>query len=304
MAKTGNFAYFSAFFDDLWSFRWSRQIKSSSSQPIFKQNIYMVLSQTRENRNLILEYAERILCRQAGLDNGQQVGKDLYAEDLSFQQSVDTLVKRLVNHIEFDLKDYFDVEEEWSIFNLPLIDFLKHSPYRCISMHLTRLLLTIEIESMEHLRYRPAQDYLALLCGKEGSLILEAFERISGHVKEGYRRQLTYDEIIIHDELCGTVPDHFDPQALMAAQKVFEVFARNARISRNYYLPGTSWNQQPEPFRNEFSCAMSACSEIIVEIGKKYFPDGRLEEGALSYNYLIAHAEDAIMGNWSEEGTV
>lgn len=271
-----------------------------------------------EEKDLILDYVDKRLYNFCNARDDNFQPDCPYSLDSDFREKVDYIYNRLSRLEDPSCKEDLGLDE-WIGFDMPkLEDLLMDTPYSYICMFITYGLLNDQIFIMQRLRYRPAQDYLLLLyCDEKHDrfigypadsniepdlyirIVLQALNKIDKHMEEGREKKFYLDYVIIHDELCGTVMDHFDPQMLNIAKEVFDV------IDQNSYLDKSNMEDEDghltKEFQAEFDRLLNICSEKFVEIGKKYFPDGRLEEGELTYNYLMGHAEEAIWGNWKEE---
>lgn len=278
----------------------------------------MNLLELIEQKDLILDYVDKRLYNLCNAHRSYFPKNSLYHQDPDFRAKVDSMY-RLFTGVDIPKNKTELGLDEWVGFdNSKVESILTQSPHRYICMFIAFSLLDDKVFEMEHLRYRPAQDYLLLLsCGKSRKkkigyppdyaiepdryirTVIQAFNKIDDHMDEGREKNLYLDLVIIHDELCGTVMDHFDIETLSIAKEIFDFIDQNSSTDLIKTL-----DAKGRPTQDYFIThmrMMKCFSEKFVEIGKKYFSDGRLEEGELAYNYLMAHAEEAIWGNWREE---
>lgn len=236
-------------------------------------------------------------------------------------RAIDKFCQSLWDLQEFDQEYYLGFSGEFSIENTGLVTWLSTTQYKRVAMFVSYIMKKEATEMLERLRYRPAQDYLAELWSEKSKkalfrphhetmpaeeyieTILNALTQVKEHIEDGHRIGLRYlDEIILHDELYGGMMDCFIPETMAIAHEIFVFISENAIVEKSEYnFEALSWFEQPESLRQEFDRVHELCAEKFREIGKKYYPDGRLNEGSLAFSYLMAHAEDAMWGNWREE---
>lgn len=280
----------------------------------------MNLLESIEQKDLILDYVDKRLYNLCNAQEDHFPHNSPYYSDPDFRDRVNTIYKYLSYMEEPEYIKALGIDK-WFDYDKSKIEvILTNSPHRYLSMYITYYLWNEKVTQMRQLGYLPAQDYLFLLIwDKEQNLpiaypypcpagpdeyvriVLQAFNRIDYHLQEGREKGLSLDLVILHDELCGTILDHFDPQILSIAKEFLDFINLNTDIDRSNRVDEKG--ELNEDFKAECLRLMDLCSVKITEIGKKYFPDGRLEEGELSYNYLLAHAEGVIVygNNWREE---
>ncbi len=218
----------------------------------------------------------------------------------SLIKDVAGLCHDLSQHFEFDLKVYFGVRNNWWITNKRLVEWLSTTQYKQIAVHTSYIMKKIAINEYEDMHYQPAQDALASLFSRElmssvrmpgkpqekpelyVKAIIDEMLRIERHWKQGRRRKLEPEVVILHDEMYGLVPLQFDAGVLKAAQELFEY------MDKEVYNRGVT-----EEVVNGFG-------EKVKEIRHKHFAKGWIADYSLEIGYLMAHAELCAQGYWQK----
>lgn len=229
----------------------------------------------------------------------------------------------LVLHFTFDLKEAFGVKNKLWISNKQLVEWLSTTEYEHIAMHMAYILKKYATNVYANTYYQPAQDELAELFSSEhGELIrepdmtdmpprdyaktiLDELLRIERHWQRGRRLGLDPELVILHDEIYGVVPHHFDKGVLKAAQVLYDYMDKELRgklVLEDYDENATSWDEQPESVKRITADVLNRFVAKVREVRAEYLAEGWIADYSLEINYLMAHAERCGDGVWREEG--
>jgi len=223
---------------------------------------------------------------------------------------------------QFDLKMVLGIRNKWRVSNKKLVEWLTTTEYQHMAMCVAYIMKKHAIDVYEDAYYFPAQDDLArLLSGRLGQIIesphaseippreyvqiiLDELLRINRHWKRGRKLKLNPEEIIIHDEIYGLVPNHFSSGIVEAAKELYDYMAKEVKgslIIEGYNIENLFWSDQPESVKRIITDVLERFAAKVREVRDKYFAEGWLRDDSLSFNYLIAHAERCGHGHWNEE---
>lgn len=209
-------------------------------------------------------------------------------------------------HYTFNLDDAFGVENNFWASNKQLVEWLTTTEYENIAMHTAYIMKKYATGVYASGRYQPAQDALAELFSVEyGKLIrepertempsrayvkivLDELIRIDEHWKQGRKKRLRPDLILLHDEIYGVVPNQFDNDVLKAAKALYN-YMDNDVYGR---MVGSN------PFGPE---ALKLFAKKVREVRAEYLAEGWVADDSLEFAYLMAHAESCANGWWREE---
>lgn len=209
-------------------------------------------------------------------------------------------------HYTFNLDDAFGVENNFWASNKQLVEWLTTTEYENIAMHTAYIMKKYATGVYACGRYQPAQDALAELFSIEyGKLIrepertempsrayvkivLDELIRIDEHWKQGRKKRLRPDLILLHDEIYGVVPNQFDNDVLKAAKALYN-YMDNDVYGR---MVGNN------PFGPE---ALKLFAKKVREVRAEYLAEGWVADDSLEFAYLMAHAESCANGWWREE---
>lgn len=209
-------------------------------------------------------------------------------------------------HYTFNLDDAFGVENNFWASNKQLVEWLTTTEYENIAMHTAYIMKKYATGVYASGRYQPAQDALAELFSVEyGKLIrepertempsrayvkivLDELIRIDEHWKQGRKKRLRPDLILLHDEIYGVVPNQFDNDVLKAAKALYN-YMDNDVYGR---MVGNN------PFGPE---ALKLFAKKVREVRAEYLAEGWVADDSLEFAYLMAHAESCANGWWREE---
>lgn len=209
-------------------------------------------------------------------------------------------------HYTFNLDDAFGVENNFWASNKQLVEWLTTTEYENIAMHTAYIMKKYATGVYACGRYQPAQDALAELFSVEyGKLIrepertempsrayvkivLDELIRIDEHWKQGHKKRLRPDLILLHDEIYGVVPNQFDNDVLKAAKALYN-YMDNDVYGR---MVGNN------PFGPE---ALKLFAKKVREVRAEYLAEGWVADDSLEFAYLMAHAESCANGWWREE---
>ena len=209
-------------------------------------------------------------------------------------------------HYTFNLDDAFGVENNFWASNKQLVEWLTTTEYENIAMHTAYIMKKYATGVYACGRYQPAQDALAELFSVEyGKLIrepertempsrayvkivLDELIRIDEHWKQGRKKRLRPDLILLHDEIYGVVPNQFDNDVLKAAKALYN-YMDNDVYGR---MVGNN------PFGPE---ALKLFAKKVREVRAEYLAEGWVADDSLEFAYLMAHAESCANGYWREE---
>lgn len=229
----------------------------------------------------------------------------------------------LVLHYEFDLKEAFGVRNKLWVTNKQLVEWLSTTEYEHIAMHMAYILKKHATHEYAITYYQPAQDALAELFSSEhGKLIrepdmtdmpprdyvktiLDELLRIERHWQRGRRLGLDPELVILHDEIYGVVPHHFDKGVLKAAQVLYDYMDKELQgklVLEDYDENATSWDEQPESVKRITADVLNRFAAKVREVRAEYLAEGWIADYSLEINYLMAHAERCGYGHWREEG--
>lgn len=209
-------------------------------------------------------------------------------------------------HYTFNLDDAFGVENNFWASNKQLVEWLTTTEYENIAMHTAYIMKKYATGVYACGRYQPAQDALAELFSVEyGKLIrepertempsrayvkivLDELIHIDEHWKQGRKKRLRPDLILLHDEIYGVVPNQFDNDVLKAAKALYN-YMDNDVYGR---MVGNN------PFGPE---ALKLFAKKVREVRAEYLAEGWVADDSLEFAYLMAHAESCANGWWREE---
>lgn len=236
----------------------------------------------------------------------QQTLKDNEMDRLRLILEVAGLCHDLALHYLFDLKEAFDIKNNWWVSNKRLVEWLSTTEYEQIAMHTAYILKKHAIDVYFYSHYQPAQDALAELFSMEYrelvrdpdrtkipprgyvKTIIDALLQIERHWQRGRRLKLRPDLMMLHDEIYGVVPRQFSKWMLEAAQALYDYMDKElcGRLTGNEDLA-------PE--------LMKRFAEKVREVRSAYLAEGWLTDDSLAFAYLMAHAQNCGYGIWREE---
>ena len=236
----------------------------------------------------------------------QQTLTDNEMDRLHLILEVAGLCHDLALHYIFDLKEAFDIKNNWWVSNKQLVEWLSTTEYEQIAMHTAYILKKHATGVYAYGHYQPAQDAMAeLFSGEYHELIREPnytkmpprgyvktivdeLQQIERHWQRGRKLKLRPDLIMLHDEIYGVVPRQFDKGVLQAAQALYDYMDKEVygRLTEN------------DDFAPE---VMKRFAEKVREVRSAYFAKGWLTDDSLEFAYLMAHAQNCGYGIWREE---
>ena len=225
-------------------------------------------------------------------------------------------------HFLFDLKEAFNVKNDFWVSNKRLVEWLTTTEYKRIAMHTAYIMKKHAINVYFQGHYQPAQDALAELYSAEHhelinepdytkmpprdyvKVILDEMLRIERHWQRGRRLKLRPDLVILHDEIYGVVPLQFSKGVLAAAQALYdymdtELYGKLTQIMNSYNT--LSWSELPDAGKHASNEVLRQFAEKVREVRAEYLAGGWVADGSLEFNYLMAHAERCGYGRWREE---
>jgi len=229
----------------------------------------------------------------------------------------------LTLHFTFDLKEAFGFRNQrfW-VTNRRLVEWLRAMEYEQIAVHTAYTLKRHVNIEYERNGYLPAQDKLAELYSSEHhcrvdkptltempprdyvQVILDALQQIERHWRQGIRRKLNPELIMLHDEIYGVVPYQFSRSVLKAAQALYDYMDTEVcgrLVLKEYNYDAISWDDQPESVKQTTREVMTRFAQKVREVRTKYLAKGWVEDDSLEFSYLMAHAERCGQGWWREE---
>lgn len=210
-------------------------------------------------------------------------------------------------HFSFDLKEAFDVKDDFWVSNTELVEWLTTTKYEQIAMHTAYIMKKHAISIYEGLHYLPAQDALAEQFSTElrelirqpdntkmpprdyVRIILDGLLQIEQHWQQGLQLKLKPDMLILHDEIYGFVPSQFDKGVLEAAQALYD------------YMDKEVQGRLVQTDDSTMSEVLGRFAEKVREVRAEYLAEGWVTDGSLEFNYLMSHAERCGYGMWREE---
>ena len=225
-------------------------------------------------------------------------------------------------HFTFDLKEAFGVRNKLWVSNKQLVEWLTTTAYEQIAMHTAYIMRKVAIDVYYNNHYQPAQDALAELFSSEYhelvrepnytkmpprgyvKTILDELLRIERHWQRGRRLGLDPELVILHDEIYGVVPHHFDKGVLKAAQVLYDYMDKELKgrlVLEDYDYNASSWSEQPESVRRITAEVLNRFAAKVREVRAQYLAEGWIADGSLEFAYLMAHAENCGYGIWREE---
>jgi len=225
-------------------------------------------------------------------------------------------------HFTFDLEVALGVEDDFWVSNEELVEWLTTTSYEQVAMHTAYVMKKHAIGVYAFGHYLPAQDELAELFSTEYCelirqpdntkmpprayvrTILEALLAIERHWQRGRKLKLSPDLVILHDEICGTVPRQFGKEVLQAAQALYDYMDTELcgrLVLKEYIFNASSWNEQPESVRRTWDETLRRFAEKVREVRSAYLPEGWVTDDSVAFSYLMAHAERCGQGMWREE---
>ena len=204
-------------------------------------------------------------------------------------------------HFTFDLKQAFGVVNNFSVSNKRLVEWLYTTKHERIAMHTAYIMKKQATGMYARCHYLPAQDELAELYSVEHNClvgnpdntkmppreyinkVIEAMLQIERHWKQGRRRKLNAEVVILHDEICGMVPERFSSEVLKAAQALFDYMDNEVKG------------------RGATAEVMDGFAGKVSQVRAQYLANGWLADDSLAFGYLMAHAERCAQGSWGGE---
>lgn len=225
----------------------------------------------------------------------------------------------------FDMKAAFGIRNNsFQVSNKRLVEWLTTTEFERIAMYTTYIMKRQAIMFYADTFYQPAQDELAeFFSSKYGELvqlpyrtkipprdyvriILDRLQSIERHRQRGRRLKLKPELMMLHDEIYGLVPRHFDKGVLRAAQALYDYMDKELQgslVLKEYDSKASSWSEQPESVRRTWGEVLSRFAEKVREVRSQYLTEGWVTDNSLAFNYLMAHAERCGQGLWNgEEG--
>ncbi|MBQ9674977.1 MAG: hypothetical protein IJV42_03535 [Bacteroidaceae bacterium] len=244
-------------------------------------------------------------------------------EQLRLILEIAGLCHDLTLHYTFDLKEAFGIRKNdfWAS-NKQLVEWLTTTTYEQIAMHTAYIMKKHAINVYEGGHYQPAQDALAELFSMEHrelvrepdnteipprdyvKVILDEMLRIDRHWLRGRRLKLRPDLVMLHDEIYGVVPSHFDKGVLNAAQALYDYMDKEVcgrLVLKDYNYNASSWNDQPESVKRTTKEVLGRFAEKVREVRAEYLAEGWVPDNSLEFSYLMSHAEQCGYGRWREE---
>jgi hypothetical protein len=207
----------------------------------------------------------------------------------------------LVLHFDFDLKEYLGVRNDWRINNKRLVEWLTSTEYEQIAVHTSYILRKHAINGYADRHYLPAQDAMATLyaegLGRIGvpgnpqeqpreyvKITLDEMLRIERHWRQGHKRRLEPEVVILHDEMYGFVPRQFSSGVLAAAQELYD------------------WMDSELMGKGATDENIDRFVDKLSELRQKHFGKGWIKDFSLEFNYLLSHGESCAEGYWQKGG--
>ena len=229
----------------------------------------------------------------------------------------------LAFHYMFNLRNAFGIRNNsfW-VSNKKLVEWLTTTTYEQIAMHTAYIMKKFAINIYECIHYQPAQDALAELFSMEHRelvrepdnteipprdyviVILDEMLRIDRHWLRGRRLKLRPDLVMLHDEIYGVVPSHFDKGVLNAAQALYDYMDKEVcgrLVLKDYNYNASSWNDQPESVKRTTKEVLGRFAAKVRDVRAEYLAKGWVADNSLEFSYLMAHAERCGYGRWREE---
>lgn len=252
---------------------------------------------------------------------GKQTLTDDEMDRLRLLLEVAGLCHDLSLHYTFDLKEAFCIKNNFWVSNKQLVEWLTTTEYEYIAAHTAYTMKKHAINVYAFGHYQPAQDELAELFSSEYKelirqpedtnipprayvrIILDRMLYIERHWKQGRRRKLDPEVVILHDEIYGLVPRQFDKGVLQAAQELYDYMDSElcGRLLVKGYDENLPWDEQPESVQRAQSDVMNGFVAKVREVRSKYLAEGWIADNSLEILYLISHAERCGYGIWREE---
>ena len=214
---------------------------------------------------------------------------------------VAALCHDLCLHFTFDLRQTIGVANNFSVSNKRLVEWLCATKHERIAMHTAYIMKKQATAMYARCHYLPAQDCLAELFSVEHNClvgdpdntkmpprayinkVIETMLQIERHWKQGRRRKLNAEVVILHDEIYGIVPRQFSSEVLKAAQALFD------------YLDNEVQG------RGATAATMDGFAGKVSQVRDQYLSKGWLADDSLAFGYLMAHAERCAQGSWDGE---
>ena len=252
---------------------------------------------------------------------GKQTLTDDEMDRLRLLLEVAGLCHDLSLHYTFDLKEAFCIKNNFWVSNKQLVEWLTTTEYEYIAAHTAYTMKKHAINVYAFGHYQPAQDELAELFSSEYKelirqpedtnipprayvrIILDRMLYIERHWKQGRRRKLDPEVVILHDEIYGLVPRQFDKGVLQAAQELYDYMDSElcGRLLVKGYDENLPWDEQPESVQRAQSDVMNGFVAKVREVRSKSLAEGWIADNSLEILYLISHAERCGYGIWREE---
>lgn len=109
---------------------------------------------------------------------------------------------------------------------------------------------------------------------------------------------------MLHDEIYGVVPSHFDKGVLNAAQALYDYMDKEVcgrLVLKDYNYNASSWNDQPESVKRTTKEVLGRFAAKVRDVRAEYLAKGWVADNSLEFSYLMAHAERCGYGRWREE---
>jgi len=226
-------------------------------------------------------------------------------------------------HHVFNLKEAFGIRNDFRVTNRQLVELLFSTEYEHIAMHLACTMRRLAIFAYRKIYYGPAQDMMAELISKDSDQLVRAPEnsdmtpqdyvktiydailQIERHWRRGRRLKLDPEVVVLHDEICGVVPNRFDKWVLQAAAELFDYMDTElqGRLLLKGYNPDNMWSDQPESVKRETGKILERFVDKVHDVRSKYLAEGWLTDDSLAFSYLMSHAERCGYGWWRKTGT-
>ncbi len=232
---------------------------------------------------------------------GQPALTDDEKNRLQLITEVAALCHDLCLHFTFDLRQTIGVANNFSVSNKRLVEWLCTTKHERIAMHTAYIMKKQATAMYARCHYLPAQDCLAELFSVEHNClvgdpvntkmpprayinkVVETMLQIERHWKQGRRRKLNAEVVILHDEIYGMVQQRFSSEVLKAAQSLY------------YYMDNEVQG------RGATAATMDGFAAMVSQVRARYLGKGWLTDDSLAFGYLMAHAERCAQGSWCGE---
>ena len=226
-------------------------------------------------------------------------------------------------HITFDMKEAFGIRKnDFWVSNKRLVEWLSTTKYERIAMHTAYIMKKHAINVYELGHYQPAQDELAELYSMEYhelvrdperteipprgyvKTIIDELLRIERHWQRGRKLKLRPDLVMLHDEIYGVVPNHFDKGVLQAAQALYDYMDKELcgrLVLKEYNYDASTWSEQPETVKRTWAEVLGRFAEKVREVRAEFLAEDWVTDDSLAFSYLMAHAQNCGCGIWHEE---